>query len=217
MKKLGTLLLTGIALGSTILTGIMPVNAASQKQESKPSTEYSCCTEIGQEENIVDYIKKSKNISEEEKQQLIKTEEELAPTWKKIDELEENMNKIYEKIMNPIYEKYDKIYNSNEKLWDKFYEGLDDENMSEDIIAEIEKAKNLTDKEKATLKEEQEKLNALDLELDKLNEKAEAETKDISNELDKLYEVVEKANEKNQSILDKLFSEITPVDEEFNR
>ena len=127
------------------------------------------------------------------------------------------MDIIYEKIMNPIYEKYDKIYGSNEKLWEKFYEGIDDEAMSEDTIAEIEKAKNLTAGEKATLKAEQEKINTLDSEWDKLSEKAETETKELSVELDKLYSVVEKANEKNQKILDKLFPEITPIDEEFNR
>ena len=115
---------------------------------------------------------------------------------KKIDALEAQVDIIYEKIMNPIYEKYDKIYGSNEKLWEKFYEGIDDEAMSEDTIAEIEKAKNLTAGEKATLKAEQEKINTLDSEWDKLSEKAETETKELSVELDKLYSVVEKANEK---------------------
>ncbi|EGY79938.1 hypothetical protein [Peptoniphilus indolicus] len=218
MKKLGTLLLTEVVFGRTILTGMMPVNASSQNKDSKETTECACVFEDGQKEkSFIDCIKSSKNITEAEKQQLLKTEAELAPTWKKIDDLEAQVDIIYEKIMNPIYEKYDKIYGSNEKLWEKFYEGIDDEAMSEDTIAEIEKAKNLTAGEKATLKAEQEKINTLDSEWDKLSEKAEAETKELSVELDKLYSVVEKANEKNQKILDKLFPEITPIDEEFNR
>ena len=73
MKKLGTLLLTGVVFGGTILTGMMPVNVAAQNKESKVAAECACAIDnIEDEKSFIDYIKSLKNITEAEKQQLLK-------------------------------------------------------------------------------------------------------------------------------------------------
>ncbi|WP_455258852.1 hypothetical protein [Peptoniphilus asaccharolyticus] len=218
MKKLGTLLLTGIVLGGTMMTNMMPVNASEMKMETKKANKCAYILDIEkQEESFIDYIKKSKNITEVEKEQLIKTEKELEPTWKKIEDLETKSNDINEKIMGDIYERYDELFNANEKIWEKFYEEMKEEDLTDDIMSDIEKSKTLTAEEKAILKADEQKLKELDKEMEKLADKADEETKEINSELDKLYKIVEQETEKNQKIYDKLFPEMTPLQEKISK
>lgn len=211
MKKLSTLLLTGVVLGGTMLTNLMPVTAkVMEKESTRLECSTYCCAanKVDTEKSFIDSIKNSKNISDKEKQQLLNTEKELKPTKDKIKSLEDKLNAAHEKLMDPIFKKFEEIYSAHEDLWDKFYSDPKLDESKKDIISEIESSTVLNKKEKNILKEAQKKLDALNLELENIENKLNKETKSITDELNKLYDIVDKANEKNQKLLDKVFPPI---------
>lgn len=76
-------------------------------------------------ENLVDAIKASKGLTEEEKDKLIKNQEKLEELEKKIEEME---TKVFDSLKDlrdaaeKIYDKIDKEHEKNAEIWEKISE-----------------------------------------------------------------------------------------------
>lgn len=210
-QKISAFLLTGAILGSTFMSAGLPAYAGEDMDAEMMALAQTA--DIVSEEGFEEYIKTLPNVSEAEKDALIQTENKLAPTWEEIQKLEDEVKKIFDETVGDAkYDEYENIFGKNEALWNKFYEGIGDEtdgNVS--VIEEIEKANFLTASEKAILKNEQAELEALDKEVDALNDQAEAKAQPLYEQLDKLYAIVDQENSKNAGIWDKLLEENPPI------
>ncbi len=211
MKKLNALLLTGSILGSTMMTGLAPVMANDAANVTNDTAVMAMADKVTNGD-FAKYINEIKGLSSEEKETLIQSKQKLAPTWEEIQKLEDEVNKIFENVVgDKLDDQYEAIFSKNEALWDKLYDGIGKKADTEDINDVIDSANFLSADEKATLKADQKKLDALDKQMKSLSDEAEGQAKSLYEQLDKLYAIVDQENAKNEQIWDKVFKDITPA------
>ncbi len=193
MKKIATLLLVGAIAGSTMVTNYIPTFAANKIDNDAFVADNSYGFTL--EETI-----KNMEISDTEKNRLLKTEKDLENVYKQLSDLEEQWAEKYDKFYKDLDDKFDKVSRAHQDLWDKLYENIPDGEYEDDTSAYIKKSKVLTDEEKAILLEDEAKLDEIEAQYEARYKDVELETKDIRDQIDKLYAEIDAANDENSDI-----------------
>lgn len=183
--------------------------AVGQNIDNTLKTEYKTIAEA-KEETTVEFIKSLKNISESEKQMLIKAENEKAPLY-------EEMNKLVDKIQNlenavlreadPIFDEIFKIKKADEKLWDKLFSATHEKQaaVGTNMVEFISLSDVLNKNEKTILTEKQKKLDELYKKVDGYYKKAEKASEKETKAYNELQSKIVEINKSVQNIWDKIY------------
>ena len=153
------------------------------------------------------FLKNDTKLTKAEKKSLIENYKKLLTTLENIDKISEKISNISSKLTNnwEIEDKLDALSNKYVNLWNKVYENATDEDLAiEDNIDFINSSKVLTNKEKETLIKNQKEIDALNAQYDKLYDKVEKATRELTSKLDTLYDDSEKLMDEMQPLADKL-------------
>ena len=221
MKRLAVLMVAG-SLVISGATGLNTVKAADMKKGTAitKEAELSALDPLDKDfsvnpsgtlkksmPSLTDLLKKDTKLTEAEKKEIKSLHDELTKKRDLIDDLSDRIYEIASKITNnhAIDKKYSEAVKKYQALWDKLDETTTDDMLTiESNIEYIKASKALTDKEKETLIKGEEKLDALGAEYDKIYEKVDAATKDLSAKVDSLYEDVVKLVDKITPLAKKL-------------
>lgn len=203
VSKITKGIMAGVLISTVAIGG--PV---AKVYASNNSTKDSVCYNEEKEVTIQDYLNEIKILSNDEKQKLIDADNESKPYYDKINDIENEIEKISNKILNGsdhIYDKYDEILKSHEDLWEKLYNNITDEQTKIDNDKDfIKTSKVLTEEEKNILINDQIKLDEIYKKLDQRNNEVNKATESLNKQLDELYSKIDEINQKNNSIWEKI-------------
>lgn len=160
-----------------------------------------------QRESIKDYFDQLSFLTEDEKQQLLKEEEESKPFWEKLRSIHNEMEKIEESIKDKhatLFEKQQSLMMKNEKIWLKLSSYGTMEATSEDHKQAINESTDLSEEEKKTLLKDVDELKALDSELEKVIKEIEDATAKLREEAMEYEKKLIDISAKNQEIWNKI-------------
>lgn len=203
-KKTMAVLLTVGAITVTSIAGGIMSSFADENKKVKLSRKTDAITyplKIGkgqdpicyplrenEEKQIAEYLEKMKFLTNAEKKQIIDTGNKVNPEWKKIEELEKQIDEIYASQDMSLLDQYEAILEEHRELWDKLEENPD----------------SLTKEERVILEKEQEKLNQLEVQIDKKAKELEVATADLNKQIDEIYARICEEQEKNREIWEKI-------------
>lgn len=165
---------------------------------------------------ISEYIKQLDEmdfLTEEEKQIIIDEIKLTKPCYNKINIWENKVKKISDKIMKqarPFKKKYDALYSRNIRLWNILDEEFEMSKVGKKVakVQMLEVSKKLTQEEKRALKEDAKDLDALDLEITKIQQRADKATIKLNKLIEKEYRELEKIYEKTAPIWEMIFKNV---------
>lgn len=204
MKRIAGILAAGVLIVSLCACGAKPKTEESAEPAGSAVT-YG--QDMSQPPGIEEYLAELDFLTEEEKQQLIEDEKEAKPFLDKAEELMREAGEKREKILseNPAVKEYNDLMMKNQDLWNKVWDNETEEQASmKDIRDYIKASPALTEDEKKTLIEAEDRLDALESDMEKANEEADKATEDLVAEAEKYYEHVNAIHEKSREIWDKI-------------
>lgn len=194
----------------------MMISTACQKGEKKaepkdtgsvPAQTATVDGNMMQKESIKDYFDQLTFLTEEEKAQLVKDEEESKPLWEKLNGIYAEMQKAEEKIQKdhaPLFEKQSALMMRNEKIWQKLspygltnYSPVDQEES-------IKNSKDLTEEERTLLLKDVEELKALQPEFEKVLDEIADATASLRVQAVEYEKQLMDISEKSRAIWDKI-------------
>ncbi|MGV2804754.1 hypothetical protein GNF85_13940 [Clostridium perfringens] len=203
VSKITKGIMAGVLISTVAIGG--PV---AKVYASDNSTKDSVCYNEEKEMTLQDYLNEMKFLSNDEKQKLIDADNESKPYYDKVNDIENEIEKISNKILNGsdnIYDRYDEILKSHEGLWEKLYSNITDEQTKINSDKELIKAsKILTEEEKNILIDDQIKLDEIYKKLDERNNEVNTATESLNKQLDEIYSKIDDINKKNNSIWEKV-------------
>lgn len=203
-----------VAVGAMAVT--MMISTACQGGEKKPDPKETGSVpaqsaaidgKMMQKESIKDYFDQLSFLTEEERQQLLKEEEESKPFWEKLRSIHSQMESIEEGIKEKyasLYEKQQALMMRNEKIWMKLASYGTPEAMSKDHEQAIQEATDLSEEEKKMLLKDVEELKTLDSELEKANKEIEDATAKLREEAMEYEKKLIEISEQNRAIWNKI-------------
>lgn len=210
MKKIKQKLAVALLAGALVLPfGGGRAMAIGESVDETLKSEYKTIAEP-REVKIEDFIKSLKMISEREKQILIKAENQKKFIYEEMNPLKDKIDDLQTEVLreaDPIFDEIFKIKKADEKLWNKLF-GATNKNQTKvgnDMIKFIKLSNVLTDSEKKTLTEAQDKIDALYKEVDKYYQKAEKATEKETKEYKKLQDKIIEINKSVENIWDKIY------------
>ena len=205
IQKLNTLLLLSIMAATTMTS--FSINAAELRDQSQ---DYQVI-----EENVIDtddigmksYITGLTMLTEQEKAQLLETEQKLKEDFKTLDRIYQTLDDRLDQALQglDLEKMYDDVMRKNESLWKKLEDNLTSEQEEvADERAFIKASKALTEAEKDTLLKEVEEREKLDKIFEEKEAEVLRENSVLVEQAEKIEEKIQAEDVKNQSIWDKV-------------
>ena len=213
MKKIAAGLLVGALAGSMIMANWVPAMASDTLDDTNMVADKAFNYDEGSF-NMIDTIKSLKGITEVEKNQLIATENKLEHIWKQVDVIDGQIDEIYDGIFKDINNRYYAVEDAHIDLWNKLYDNMAEEDYDRETSLCIDKSTALTKAEKDLLRADLAEMDALDVEYDALQVKADSACADLMKQADALYAIIDRENEKNQDIWDKVVFTYEPIEDD---
>lgn len=181
-----------------------PLMSANQKQ----TTDYANSAYVGDRFDLKQYIQSLDFLSDDEKQQLLRTYEKTKPLYEKIDGIDNHIFEISDRILansDHIYKEIDGIYENHSALWDRLFDSLTEEQEAATNDKERIKASAvLNAEEKAILLSEQERLDTAYSKLNRAFEQLEQETSPFYAEIDALYRQIDALDQADKTLWKKI-------------
>ena len=205
IQKLNTVLLLSIMAATTMTS--FSINAAELRDQSQ---DYQVI-----EENVIDtddvgmesYITGLTMLTEQEKAQLLETEQKLKEDFKTLDRIYQTLDDRLDQALQglDLEKMYDDVMSKNESLWKKLEDNLTSEQEEvADERAFIKASKALTEAEKDTLLKEVEEREKLDKIFEEKEAEVLRENSVLVEQAEKIEEKIQAEDAKNQSIWDKV-------------
>ena len=205
IQKLNTLLLLSIMAATTMTS--FSINADELRDQSQ---DYQVI-----EENVIDtddvgmesYITGLTMLTEQEKAQLLETEQKLKEDFKTLDRIYQTLEDRLDQALQglDLEKMYDDVMGKNESLWKKLEDNLTSEQEEvADERAFIKASKALTEAEKDTLLKEVEEREKLDKIFEEKEAEVLRENSVLVEQAEKIEEKIQAEDAKNQSIWDKV-------------
>ncbi len=205
IQKLNTLLLLSIMAATTMTS--FSINADELRDQSQ---DYQVI-----EENVIDtddvgmesYITGLTMLTEQEKAQLLETEQKLKEDFKTLDRIYQTLDDRLDQALQglDLEKMYDDVMGKNESLWKKLEDNLTSEQEEvADERAFIKASKALTEAEKDTLLKEVEEREKLDKIFEEKEAEVLRENSVLVEQAEKIEEKIQAEDAKNQSIWDKV-------------
>lgn len=211
LKNTKKVLLAGLIM-SSMASGSLFTNSYASPAISADANRSITITDpsvLSDSLNLKKYIRTLHFLTENEKQQLLQTEEQTKPLYDQIDEIYDQIEKISDRILADSehwYEEADKIHENQAALWKKLFENVTEkQNQIQDNKEFIRMSAALTMEEKAILIQEQERLDAVYMKLDQQYDLLEQETKTLYEKIDALYRQIRTMDAKNDMLWEKIY------------
>lgn len=205
MKRAAAFIMTGILI-SGIAFGSHMVKSDADTMATQKAITYD---NMLMAPDIQNYLQDMNYLTEAEKQQLIKDEQEANKYYAQIDKLTSEVDRIADQIFakhNSLFDEYDALVSKNNELWIKMSDAATDEQLNiEDNIEYINSFSILSAEEKAMLIEQEKSLDAYVEKMDKVYDEVDAATAELNAQIADLFEKAEEIHTKSQAIWDKIY------------
>lgn len=158
---------------------------------------------------VIKNLEKMNFLSDEEKIKIREESKSTYPHYNKIIILENRAKKISDRIMKsakPLNKKYDTIYSGNKKLWpileNEFKDSSDRKNLTR--VQMLVRSTKLTDEEKNILREDAAELDDLDIEISKIQDRADKAVSKLLMMIDKEWESLDDIYEESKVLWEKI-------------
>lgn len=159
-------------------------------------------------QNTEEEIRSLDFLTDQEKEQLIQAEKEAEPHYKKVQELGGKMDRIRQAIEDKniqTLEEYEKLIAQTDTLWSKIMEKETQEAIHETDSRElIKRSSELSKEEKEQLLQTEDRLDELNLIIEKMYDEIDRATENLNKQLTEEYEKIDRIMQKNSSIQEKI-------------
>lgn len=159
-------------------------------------------------ESIEEMIREIDLLTQEEKDQLIDDEREVARYYQKVNELTKQFQAIAEKIYQEhdhVFQERDRLMLEQDDLWQKLIDHTDEDTLSvTDNHQLIRSSKVLNEEEKNILLEREDRLKAIDHEITAIYDRIDLETAEMTRQIDDCIKEADAIHARSQHIWDKI-------------